>query len=130
MSPFGSLDFETNFFKRPGYFEYSALILLLNGNEHSTFCWKPLLSRFLSLEISQTERIGKPQNFTGGAHFRPQERINFRIHVKGEYSFLYTKMAEDFVFQLQVFEFFAQHNLCGQTRHRNVAYLGNQRNRA
>src|SRR5664280_3589948 len=99
MSPFGSLDFETNFFKRPGNFQYSILILLLNSNEYGSFRRKSLLSRFLSLVISQAERIGKPQNFTGGAHFRTQERINFRIHVKGENGFLYAKMAEDFVLQ-------------------------------
>ena len=56
-----------------------------------------LLGRFLRLVESQSEGIGHAQNFSGGAHFRSQDRIDFREHIEGEHGFFHAEMGNDFV---------------------------------
>jgi len=130
VRPLRGKNLKTDFFKRPRRFQHAALVFFFHRNQNGSLRGKVLLSRFLCLVISQAERIGQAQHFAGGPHFRAQNRVDFRIHVKGKNGLLHAEVTERFVFQIQILKLFAQHDLRGQTRHGHIADFGNQWHRA
>ena len=54
---------------------------------------KHLLRRLLRLGEGEAERVGHAQHLAGGAHLRPQERVDLREHVEGEHGLLDPEVA-------------------------------------
>nr|WP_141100466.1 hypothetical protein [Fibrobacter sp. UWH1] len=57
-------------------------------NQHGTGRREDRTCSFLALVVSQGEVFGEAQHFTGGTHFRAENRVNLGELVKREHSFL------------------------------------------
>ena len=82
---------------------------------------------FLALVVSQGEVFGEAEHFTGGTHFRAENRVNLGELVKGEHSFLGAVVLELLVLQLQIFQLFTHHEAGSKAGHLSVTDLGDQR---
>ena len=128
MGSLRSLDIKAKFPELHGHLENGGPLPFGNGDEHGSLFRKSLLSGLLRLEKGEPEGIPHSQDFPGGSHLRPQERINFWEHVEREDRFLHAKVPNRFGLDVKVGEFLPEHKLSGNAGHGNVADLGNQGN--
>ena len=129
---FGGVDLEAQFLETLTHFDclVAEVGLVRQADKNCTAGRQDGACSFLALVVSQGEVFGEAEHFTGGTHFRAENRVNLGELVKREHSFLGAVVVELLVLELQVFELGAEHEAGGEAGHLGVANLGDQRHRA
>ncbi|MBA7693055.1 hypothetical protein ES703_101630 [subsurface metagenome] len=86
------LDFEAEVLELFCDIEGSGLVCVGYGQEDSAVGREILFCGLLGFEEGKRERIGQAEHFTGRAHLRPENRVDFRKHIEREDGFLYAKV--------------------------------------
>ena len=110
---FGCVDLEAQFLELLADFDslFRQVNLIGQANQHGTFVREEGTCGFLALVVSEGEVFGEAQHFTGGTHFRAENRVNLGELVKREHSFLGAVVLELLVLELEVFKLFAEHEV-------------------
>ena len=85
----GCQDLESGFLKCLCHFHDFRLILAIYGDQYGTFQRQICICAFFCLVECACQRLGDTQHFTGGTHFRPEDRVYFLEHIEREYRFFY-----------------------------------------
>ena len=94
MGPFGCQNCKAKPGEMLRRLDDGRFVIIRHGNEHRSFSRQALLRSLLGLVKCKTERAGHPQDLAGRTHFRTQERVGFRKHIKGKYRFLDAKVGD------------------------------------
>ena len=119
--------------KSSGDLHHFRFVSAVHRYQHSPAKRQLRLGRLLSLEKRFPVVRRKSQDFSGGTHFRSQDRIHLREHIKWEYGFLYAIIWNILLFQPRYRRWSSGQLRCNniycQRHHADVADFGNQRNR-
>ena len=126
---FGSVNLEAELLEFLTDFDslFGEVHLVRKADEHSAFGREEGTGGFLALVVSEGVVVGEAEDFTGGAHFGAENRVHLRELVEGEHGFLGAMVVELLVLELEVFEFFAEHEARSEAGHLRVTDLGDQR---
>ena len=91
----GGYQLEAQLGQSPGHRQQRGLVAIMGGEEHPTCGGQGFPGSLLSLGIGIAKAFCRAHHFTGGAHFRSQQRVGAREALEGQHRFLHRLQGGD-----------------------------------
>ncbi|MNK62475.1 hypothetical protein D3C87_816560 [compost metagenome] len=110
-----------------GQVHHPLLVAVAHGEQGATLARHLVTSTQLRLGIGLGEAAAHPHDFTGGAHFRPQQRVDTRELGEGQYHLFHRVVGrDDLGGETLILQALAGHDAGGNLGQRRAGRLGDE----